>query len=519
MKMKNWKFGLIFFISLIACNEEPFLTSNSIESITYSSDPLAAENLAGAFAKPGIEQGGYIFAGGDETKANPEGYPELNLVRNRWGWAGNLQATTGGEVPVSITYDQFSKESPQVNLYLGDENPVVVGWVRVTSSKMLLTPIMTPATSEALNVFILLNLPGEYVFSSELINLEILDASKTNVIYSRTLTPTEDKHFFLTTNAIGNVNQPIPVAQVPGFSLGDQINIRLSVPIKRISDGMVMPEAATLLSEGLETDVATFPTYIPPLYTNTYYLIPTLNNYNSIVQPPISDYGTIVVTNDATNIYYEISLNEGYNFIEAEGSTIFGFIGNPAVGRGIPIEIPYSDIAEPYTSYKITIPLSNIPEYVLSSLINTKICCRINAENFTSSPGDIIPVSGYLNNTWMMGVWYYTNTPGPSVTTQEFPIYADAGLNYTSHGTMVGTAYVTYDGGYAKIKYDLLPEYLMEAVYIYADDAVVSSLSSIPFGFSQIFENPVNEFETTIEVPDIDGDKKAWFILHAKVLL
>lgn len=519
MKKTNLKFGLVLLISLLACNEETFLTSDSIESITYSTDPLAAENLAGAFAKPGIEQGGYVFAGGDETKANPEGYPELNLVRNRWGWAGNLEATIGGEAPVSITYDQFSKTSPQINLYLGDENPVVIGYVTITSAKIMLTPVMTPATSEALNVFIFLNLPGQYVFSSEQIEFEILDATNTNIIYSRTFTPDENKNAFVTTNAIGNVNQPVPVADIPGFSLGDEISIRLSVPVKRISDGLIMPEPAKFSIEGANPDVASFPTYVPTLYTNTYYLIPAKNAISVIPNPPISDYGTIAVTNDATNIYYEITLNEGYNFIETEGSTIYGFIGNPAVGMAIPIDIPYSEIADPYTSYKITIPISNVPEYVLGGLINSKICCRINAENFTSTPGDIIPVSGYLNNSWTLGVWYYTNTQVTSVTTQEFPIYADAGLNYTSHGTLVGTAYVTYDGDKAKIKYDLLPEFLMEAVYIYADDAAVSSLSSIPFGFSQVFDNPVNEFETTLDVPDIDGDNKAWFILHAKVLL
>lgn len=497
---------ILFITGFSSCNDDQFLSQDTFMPGDLSYAILSFDDNMGAFAKPSIEQGGYVFTDGLQLKANLEGYPLLNLTHNRWGWAGNIKATTASiEVPVSITNTQFYKESPKYSLFLDD---IEVGFVTICSQKLQLQPFNSAITSNAITIFAFLNPP--FVLSSGDIIFEIFDETLTNVIYSKTIIPTPGKNFIGMSNNPASVNQPIAETQIPDFQLGENLNVRIRIPIMK-TDGTTCPTPASLRSYPSGSDIMLAQTYEPPVYTNTYYLIPTLNNFNTLSPGP--EYGTVSVTNDASNLYYNISLYDGYNFIPVEGPTIFGFVGNPVVGQAIPINIPFTDISSPFTSYRLTIPFNSIPQYTIGGLINTKIVCRLNIENTTGSPGEIMPVMGYKRHWWMSGLWLNTNIPS-STPTQEFPLYADAGLNDISKGVLIGHAYLRYDGATAKIKYSLTPEFQMTQIDIYANDAAVSTLSPPPYGYQKIFDTPVNEFEVMLNVPDINLDGKAWFILH-----
>jgi len=76
--------------------------------------PVVTGNLETAFAKPAIQEGGFVFVsptlnktGFDTYKNNPERYPYLNLTQNRWGWAANL-AIAEDIIPPALTFDMVT---------------------------------------------------------------------------------------------------------------------------------------------------------------------------------------------------------------------------------------------------------------------------------------------------------------------------------------------------------------------------------------------------------------------------
>ena len=61
-----------------------------------------------AFAKFSIEDGGYVFS--SRNFANPEGYPSLDLIPARWGWAVNLtEGSFTGELYAGAGINDISK--------------------------------------------------------------------------------------------------------------------------------------------------------------------------------------------------------------------------------------------------------------------------------------------------------------------------------------------------------------------------------------------------------------------------
>lgn len=92
-----------------------------------------------------------------------------------------------------------------------------------------------------------------------------------------------------------------------------------------------------------------------------------------------------------------------------------------------------------------------------------------------------------------------------------------AALNDLSKGTLVGNAELSYDGEQLKLKCVLNEGYEMNELHIYAKDTPPTTIAPGQYGFTEHFDIPANEFETSLDVPDIDEDGKIWIILHAVV--
>lgn len=91
-----------------------------------------------AFAK-----GGWVFV--TDARANPERLPSLNLIRNRWGWAINLQSTG------TFTYDLWAGAGLN-----NTANGTKVGTVTVNFTGLQATVTYTlvdPATMKELHIY------------------------------------------------------------------------------------------------------------------------------------------------------------------------------------------------------------------------------------------------------------------------------------------------------------------------------------------------------------------------------
>ena len=64
----------------------------------------------------------------------------------------------------------------------------------------------------------------------------------------------------------------------------------------------------------------------------------------------------------------------------------------------------------------------------------------------------------------------------------------------------------------------MLEGYEMNELHIYAKDTAPKTIAPGQFGFTEVFDIPVSEFETTFNVDDVTDDG-IWFIIHAVVNL
>lgn len=102
--------------------------------------------------------------------------------------------------------------------------------------------------------------------------------------------------------------------------------------------------------------------------------------------------------------------------------------------------------------------------------------------------------------------------------TYTYPVWAAAGLNYTSNGVQVGTATVTYNASGVTVTYNLGTAAVLEEVHVYADDLVLSTIAPGQYGFTKYFDVPYtqNTFTQSFTVADSNSDG-AWLVLHAVV--
>jgi hypothetical protein len=129
----------------------------------------------------------------------------------------------------------------------------------------------------------------------------------------------------------------------------------------------------------------------------------------------------------------------------------------------------------------------------------------------TKSNPEGLPTLGLTRNRWGWAI----NLTSTGETT--YPIYAGAGLNYISKGSLVGLLTVNWDGTNATITYLTYPGFLLSTVHIYAGDTKPTTIAPGLYGNTVDFDPKVNTYSATISVSDTDSDG-IWIIAHAGVL-
>jgi hypothetical protein len=285
-----------------------------------------------------------------------------------------------------------------------------------------------------------------------------------------------------------------------------------------------------------------------------------------------TDAGSVTIYNDDTNFYVTVYSDFGYQEgIDQLKMWVGGDLanlprndsGNPAPGS-----FPYKLTTTGGTTYTFTIPLNNL------SLVNDcgdQIYVVIHADvladdgnggttNETAFGGD---TGGNTGSRW----WYYTTytiqccTPPTAFDYSEtafakggwifasgqkanpdsleslqltrhrwgwainvplengqsnYEIWAGAGLNNTTHGTLVGTLTLTTSTTQVTVEYTLEDGFNMQEAHIYANDFTPTTIAPGQYGHTVYFDPIVSTYAETFNVSDIDDDG-IWIIAHAVV--
>lgn len=100
--------------------------------------------------------------------------------------------------------------------------------------------------------------------------------------------------------------------------------------------------------------------------------------------------------------------------------------------------------------------------------------------------------------------------------TTYYKIYAGAGKNDISKGTIVAYLRIIRTGCEVKVLYAIKNGYTLTEAHIYADDLKPTTTAPGQFGNTFSFEGFKNLFETTINACDTNGDG-IWVIAHAVI--
>jgi hypothetical protein len=482
MKKMKWFFGMFFvFLALIACDKNNFEKNTDLGINDLNVLAIETIDEGGAFA-----YGTHVFT--TEIKSNPDNLPSLNITKNRWGWANNQQINAPiPYVPLKSTYDiviyprnnydpTFQTRIPNgmeiwndaLNLYIKIPNPV--------------SPVMHGIISIEPHDFYGHQLQKVFNFSS---------TNNTCII------PFSD---------IGTICDGMY-----GF-YGCGNTLKIYVANSEIFDGTYRQWALEELS--MNTYHIAYTTSCHPSITKYY-----LNNVSE-------NYGIVELSNDNDNFYmtFYITRNqaEGFGRFVLKAPKIGITLSSTPSGENFLLKTISHSMRQgsPRSfAYTVMFPLSEfsqIPNYTIGNpvyvqLVNTNI---FDIDNTAA----IIPVEFSNSINEQQNGFHPYNFYSPNAKPNEYAIYMGAGLNDTTKGSQVGIAYVDYDGDELKVKYDLLDEYLMSELHIYAKDIAPTKIAPGQFGFTQSFEIPVNEFETTLDVVDTNGDNKIWLILHASVI-
>lgn len=101
----------------------------------------------------------------------------------------------------------------------------------------------------------------------------------------------------------------------------------------------------------------------------------------------------------------------------------------------------------------------------------------------------------------------------PGTTTYD--IWAGAGLNKTSNGSLVGTLTVDWDGSNATVSYNITTGCLDE-VHIYAGDGSPTTIAPGQYGYLSGLEPDATGHTATLPLSDANGDG-VWLVAHAVV--
>jgi len=102
--------------------------------------------------------------------------------------------------------------------------------------------------------------------------------------------------------------------------------------------------------------------------------------------------------------------------------------------------------------------------------------------------------------------------------TYTFEMWAGAGLNKTSNGTLVGSVTVSKSGSAVTVTYQTIGGFSMQELHVYAGDFKPTTLAPGQYGYIQYFGDEASEYVTshtaTFTVDDTNGDG-VWIIAHA----
>ena len=118
-----------------------------------------------------------------------------------------------------------------------------------------------------------------------------------------------------------------------------------------------------------------------------------------------------------------------------------------------------------------------------------------------------------LNLTRNRWGWAINITTAGETTYQ---IWAGAGLNYTSKGTLVGSLTVNWDGSNVTVTYNMNPGFSMEGVHVYAGDLKPTTIAPGQYGNIENFDPKASTYTATYAVTD-SGTDGIWIIAHAGV--
>lgn len=122
-----------------------------------------------------------------------------------------------------------------------------------------------------------------------------------------------------------------------------------------------------------------------------------------------------------------------------------------------------------------------------------------------------LPSLKLTKNRWGWAI----NLTATGETTYE--IWAGAGLNDTTKGTLVGTLTVDWDGTNVSFCYDLNDGYTMEELHFYAGDDSPTTIAPGQYGYIQDFNDaPQASWCDTLPLADANGGG-VWVVAHAVV--
>lgn len=131
--------------------------------------------------------------------------------------------------------------------------------------------------------------------------------------------------------------------------------------------------------------------------------------------------------------------------------------------------------------------------------------------NKKSNP-DKLPSLNLTQNRWGWAI-NLSQSDEPVV----YEIWAGAGLNDTSKGTLVGLLMVAWDGTKLDFCYHLDEGFTLQEIHVYASDESPTTLAPGQYGYTQDFNSEeVDCWCDTLYPVDVQGDG-IWVIAHAVV--
>lgn len=290
--------------------------------------------------------------------------------------------------------------------------------------------------------------------------------------------------------------------------------------------------------------------------------------------------GSVTISHDDSLLYVTYNSTNSQLFeVYVWAGTDLSLVPKNSSGFLLPGQFPYGDFADGASTFSFTIPLSEISELEAGTCgvpISVIAYAEVSVNGVggvayagaNDAPGPLIPevsqtayYASYnltccddgggedppapiptvkVGGAFAKGGWVFTtdkksnpeklpslkltrnrwgwaiNVKSEGTTTYE--IWANAGLNDTSKGVLVGTVSVTYTKAEGiSLTYDYLPGYGMTETHIYVNDCKPRHIAPGLFGYTKEFEGYATEFSEDFTVSDRNRDG-IWIIVHAEIL-